>query len=194
MSNARRVKLEEAFTSPFIVKFYSPYEPGSTLGYVLDMGPEFFLLGLIDDRIRFNGYQCYRASDVRKLKAPAPNAEFITNALRLRREAINKKPDIDLSSVSALLRSASHLFNLTTIHREKINPATCKIGKVIELNDDQLRLLEIDPDAVWAKRPTTVRLSDITRVDFGGDYEEALHLVGGDPTIDGKSKFSRSRD
>jgi hypothetical protein len=145
------------------------------------MGPEFFLLGFIDDHIRFNGFECHRVSDVRKLKAPAPTAEFMTKALRLRQESIDKKPDIDLSSVTALLRSATALFPLIAIHREKINPDTCKIGKVIELNDKRVRFLEIDPDAVWANKPTTVRLSDITRVDFGGGYEDALHIVGGKP-------------
>jgi hypothetical protein len=181
MNHARRAKLEEAFTTPLIVKFFSPYESGSTQGYVLDMGPEFFLLGLIDDRLRFNGFECWRVSDVKKLKAPAQNAEFITNALRLRRESIDKKPDINLSNISALLRSASMLFPLITIHRERIDPNTCKIGKIIDIDDVRLRLLEIGPDAVWEEKPTKIRLSDITRVDFGGGYEEALHLVGGDP-------------
>jgi len=183
MSNTRRRKLEEAFAGPLIVKFYSPYEPGSTLGYVLDMGPEFFLLGFIDDHIRFNGFHCYRVSDVRKLRAPAPNAEFITNALLLRNETIDKKPDINLSDIAALLNSGSQLFPLITIHREKLNPDTCKIGKIIEIKDNVLRFLEIDPDAIWEEKPTKIRLSDITRVDFGGGYEEALHLVGGDPSI-----------
>jgi hypothetical protein len=181
VSNVRRAKLEEAFNSALIVKFYSPYESGSTLGYVLDMGPEFFLLGLIDDRIRFNGFQCYRVSDVRRLQTPAPNADFITSALRLRRETINRKPDIELDDITALLQSASQIFPLLAIHREKISPDTCKIGKVIEIKNTRLQLLEIGPDAVWEKKPTNIRLSEITRVDFGGDYEEALHLVSGDP-------------
>ena len=46
---------------------------------------------------------------------------------------------------------------------------------------ERVRFLEIDPDAMWAQKPTTIRLSDITRVDFGGGYEEALRLVGGEP-------------
>ena len=42
-------------------------------------------------------------------------------------------------------------------------------------------LLEINPDASWDAEPREYRLRDITRVDFGGDYEDALHLVGGWP-------------
>jgi hypothetical protein len=43
-------------------------------------------------------------------------------------------------------------------------------------------LLEINPDAIWDDNPTEFKLSEITRVNFGGDYENALFLVGGDPT------------
>lgn len=35
------------------------------------------------------------------------------------------------------------------------------------------------PDALWEEKPEIYRLSQITRVSFGGDYETALHLVGG---------------
>jgi len=181
MSGARRAKLQEAHEYAVIIQFETRFEPGAVNGYVLDIGPEFFLLGLIDDNIRFNGFQCYRISDVRKLKAPAPTAEFLVKALRIRQESIDKKPEIDLSSIAALLRSANELFPLTTIHREAINPDTCKIGKVVEIKNKQAQLLEIDPGAIWAKDPSTVRLNDVTRVDFGGAYEDALHLVGGKP-------------
>jgi hypothetical protein len=39
-----------------LVKFWSSLEPGSTQGYVLDIGPRYFLQGLVDDGIRFNGF------------------------------------------------------------------------------------------------------------------------------------------
>ena len=39
--------------------------------------------------------------------------------------------------------------------------------------------LEINPDATWDEKPNEYKLSEITRVDFGGDYEKALYLVGG---------------
>jgi len=44
-----------------------------------------------------------------------------------------------------------------------------------------LSLQEIGPDAVWDEASTQYTLKQITRVDFGGDYEDALHLVGGSP-------------
>jgi hypothetical protein len=31
--------------------------------------------------------------------------------------------------------------------------------------------------------PEEYQIREITRVNFGGDYENALHLVGGEPTL-----------
>jgi hypothetical protein len=44
-------------------------------------------------------------------------------------------------------------------------------------------LLEIGPDAVWDDSPAKYRITKITRVGFGADYENALHLVGGEPPV-----------
>jgi hypothetical protein len=69
-----------------------------------------------------------------------------------------------------------------TIHREEADPEVCQVGRVISTGRGRVRLLEIHPDATWEEHPTEYRLKEITRVDFGGDYEEALDLVGGSPT------------
>ena len=166
-----------------IVKFRSPFEEGSTTGYVLDVGPEFFLLLLIDDAVRFNGFQCLRLRDVRKLQVPAKYAAFHEAALRVRGEIAEKKPRVRLDKVSEILRTASKAFPLIAIHREKVNPDVCRIGRVTGIDESNVQMLEIGPDAIWETKPTEYRLREITRVDFGGDYEEALFLVGGAPKI-----------
>jgi hypothetical protein len=88
---------------------------------------------------------------------------------------------VSVSSIEDLLRSAGRAFPLVTIHRESVNPDVCQIGRVVKVERGRVWLLEIDPDAKWKREPTPYRLSEITRVDFGGDYECALHMVGGDP-------------
>src|SRR5277367_107874 len=87
-----------ATRSRVIVKFWSPFEEGSTLGYVLDIGPKFFLLLLVDDNMRFNGFQCLRLQDVRKLQIPAKYAAFAEAALRARGERVEKKPKVRLNN------------------------------------------------------------------------------------------------
>jgi hypothetical protein len=171
----------EACRSALLVRFSRPYEEGTTDGYILDIGTEFFMLGVVEYDLRFDGFVCLRTADVRQLKVPHPHADFIVAALRKRRQAIKRKPDIDLRSLPALLRSVSRLFPLVTTYRELLKPDVCEIGQLVEVTETHLFLHEIDPDAIWEEKITRIRLSDITRVDFGGGYEEALHLVGGKP-------------
>jgi hypothetical protein len=164
-----------------IVKFTRSLEEGSVNGYVLDIGPEFFLVALVSDAIRFNGFQCFRLSDVRGLQVPGKYAGFAEAALKKRGARLPKKPPVAVTSLAELLLTASQAFPLITIHREKIDPDVCQIGHVVDVRNGRVSLLEIGPDAAWGEKPETYRLNEITRVDFGGDYEEALHLVGGSP-------------
>lgn len=180
--NTRR-ELLRSCRGKVLVKFTRPFEGGSFRGYVLDIGPKFFLLSLIgDDGIRFNGFSCLRLVDIRNLRVPHKYAAFIESALKKLRERKPNKPPVALDSLQELLRSASRHFTLVTIHRERVEPDVCHIGRIEEVTQGQLLIREIGPDAVWETEPETYRLAEITRVDFGGGYERALYLVGGEPT------------
>jgi hypothetical protein len=54
---------------------------------------------------------------------------------------------------------------------------------VLAVDKSRVPRLEINPDASWQSKPRQYRIGEITRVDFGGDYEEALHMVGGEPAV-----------
>jgi hypothetical protein len=181
MADARSTKLAAALRDNTLVKFARPpaYQDGSVNGYVLEIGPRWFVLALVGEGIRFNGFQCFPLSDVRELQVPHPYAAFAEAALKKRRERVPKKPRVRIDSIEELLVSAGRAFPLVTIHREKVDPDICEIGRVVQVKDGRVSLLEINPDATWDKEPKQYRLRDITRVDFGGEYEEALQLVGG---------------
>jgi hypothetical protein len=174
----KKSQLALALRKKLFVSFASALERGTVSGYVLDIGPQFFLVALIADGIRPNGFQCYRLTDVRKLRVPDKYARFHEAVLKQRRIRFPKKPRVDVSSLENLLRTANKAFPLVTIHREKIDPDACWIGRVVDLDRGRVTLLEIGPDASWDHELETYRLREITRVDFGGDYEDGLQLIG----------------
>jgi hypothetical protein len=190
-SNTGRVSPAEKYRSQLMrarrdglfVKFTRPFESGSVEGYVLDIGPHFFLLALVNDEICFNGFQCLRLRDIRNLQVPAKYAAFIEAALKKRGQQKPKKPRVSVSGLPELLLSANEAFPLLTIHRESADPEVCHIGRLVGLRKGRVALLEIGPDATWDAKPEEYSLNQITRIDFGGGYEEALHLVGGTPSL-----------
>ncbi len=149
------------------------------MGYVLEVGPEFFLLLLVSDDILYNGFSAMRIDDVTSIEIPHRHSSFVEKALKLRGQKRPEAKSLRLSSLEELLRTASEGFSVLTIHPEKIEPDACYVGKVVDVRDSILRLREISPDAAWQQDSEEHNLRDITRVDFGGAHEEALMLVGG---------------
>jgi hypothetical protein len=177
--DGKRAQLASAMRKKTFVRLLRRFEDTGIRGYVLDIGPHFFLFALVSDRIWFDGFECFRVSDIKAVK-PDPYSAFAVKALRLRSERIPKRPHVNLASIEDLLVSAAQGFSLVTIHREKIDPTVCSIGRVLAVDHGQMTFLEIGPDAKWDRTPRKFKLSEITRLNFDGDYERALHLVGGE--------------
>ena len=175
---AKRIssQLRDAVRHRSFVRFSRRFEDRTVRGYVLDVGPKFFLLSVVSDRIWFDGFECLRVTDIKDLR-PDPYGTFVKVALAKRGERAPRKPRVSVASVDKLLLSAGRSFPLVTICREQVDRDVCWIGRVRGVNRGRVSLLEIAPDAKWESSPTEYRLNEITRVCFGGDYESALHLV-----------------
>lgn len=128
----------------------------------------------------FDGFECFRHSDIRNVKTD-PYTQFVESALSKRRERLPKKSRVSVASIEELLVTAGRAFPLVTIHRERVDASVCWIGRILGVEQGRVSLLEINPDATWNDQPSKYRLREITRVNFGGDYENALHLVAAKP-------------
>ncbi len=162
------------------VRYRRRFEDGCVRGYVLDVGPKFVMLAEVGAEVRFDGFICCRIVDVKDLMRD-PYAAFAIAALKKFKQRTPKKPAVSVARLEELLITANRAFPLVTIHRQLIKPDVCWMGRVMEVKRGELALLEIGPDAKWDREPSLHKLSDITTVEFGGEYERALHLVGGNP-------------
>ncbi len=180
MPTPRSSQLINAMHKRQLVRFERRFEGSPVRGYVLGVGPKFFLLALVSDRIWFDGFECFRIEDVRGFRQD-PHACFAESALRKRRDRLPQKPHVNVGSIEKLLLSAGRQFPLVTIHREQVDPDVCWVGRVLGIEHGRVTLLDMTPDAIWEEKPESFRMSEITRVNFGGDYETALYLVGGHP-------------
>ncbi len=178
MATNHTKRINEAIERRELVRIRRRFEDTLIHGYVLALGPRHFIVALVSDRLWFDGFECFRIKDVRSVETD-PYAAFIESALRLRGQRKPRRPRLNLESMEALLASAGALYPLVAIHREKVEPDTCRIGSIAAVDAKEVALLEIGPGADWDEVPTTYPIRAITRVSFGGGYEEALVLVGG---------------
>lgn len=153
-------------------------EPGWLTGYAVATGPSFFAFEVVTGGIRLDGVACMRYVDVSSL-LPEPHAAFIERALKARGAARAKQVPVDLASLPRIIGSAGKAFPIITLHAPHEDGAgyDCFIGKVVALNKASVDLRHISPDAEWEEGLREVPFEAINRVDFGGDYEEALFLA-----------------
>lgn len=175
-----RDQLEIAMNETRIVSFDREcYEEEDEIGCVVEVGDELFVIARVADTLNLDGYSVLRIEDVSQVEVPHEHEEFVASALRLRGESIDTAIEIDLEDWPSVVRSAGRRHEVVTLHTERTESGVCRIGRVRTANEELVSLIEIDPDADWYEQPSTVATADITRVDFGGAYEEALVLVGG---------------
>jgi hypothetical protein len=148
-------------------------------GYVVAVGAEWLLLAVLDDAIVLDGHAALRVEDVRRVRSRS-TSDMVQQALTVREHWPPTPPavQVDLDSTRGLLTSLMTQ-PLVTVHPENEDADICFVGAPAGLGDRSLRLLEVTPRAVWNSRPTKYRLDDITRVEIGGRYEQALLSVAG---------------
>jgi hypothetical protein len=146
---------------------------------VIVIGPDLVLVQRLTDSVHLDGYCVIRIADVTKIELRPRYRSFYNRALRVRRERPRVPHGIDLGSVGCVIRSARTKFPLLTLHREAISRDTCSIGTVQQLTEKSIILRWLTPDAAWSGDSPRYRLTDITLIEFGGDYEDALARVVG---------------
>ena len=95
-------RLEDAVRDHGLVRLSRRFEGSAIRGYVLEVGPSFFLFALVSDRVHFDGFECFRVKDIKGIK-PDPYATFVESALKKRREHRPRKPSVSVASIEELL-------------------------------------------------------------------------------------------
>ena len=150
-------------------------------GIPVAMTDTLVLYSLLSHQITLDGYEVVRVADITSCAAAYEHKAFYSRALALKRLSPVHPPDLDLASMPALLVSAQRKFPLLTIHRELLYPGECDIGRLKLTSNEAFAIHYIDPSARWRDEPGHYRFSDVTRVNFGGEYEATLALVAESP-------------
>jgi hypothetical protein len=174
-----QAQLSRALATRTLVRIERSVESGCVDGYVVAVAKKWLVMLVLGDGVTFVGYQAYRLTDLAVLTTPAPYAAFQEAVIRKRKLPRKTPRGLQLFSTGALLSSANEKFSLISIYCEEKDPDICHIGRVATISRTSVMLNEVTPNAAWKSGLSTYPLAQITRVDFGGPYEEALALVAG---------------
>lgn len=150
-------------------------------GFVTGVGAAWVALAKLDDRVRPDGWSLLRLSDIKSVSIDPDPSCFEIRALQARSLWPPTPTDVALDDVVGLVSSAARADPVITVFVEDDRPHICWIGSVMSVGEQTLRLLEIDTQGEWRRKSRAIDLEDITRIEFGGGYEEALRLVSGPP-------------
>jgi hypothetical protein len=145
-------------------------------GFVVGLGPSLVLVHLADDRAYLDGYAALPVADIFDAWTVDASTTVTERALRLAGEHPQPLPELDLTSIRSVLEYANANFPLVTVHLERDIPDVCFIGRIERLGDDDFTLATITPGAQWQDEETFA-YEAVTRVGFGGRYEDALARV-----------------
>jgi hypothetical protein len=149
-------------------------------GFVVGIGEGWLLLHWLDPSIVLNGYTALPLDDVEEVTLLTAAESVAVTALERRGVRPVPQPEIALADVPSLLASVEGRFPLVTVHRDRADPGVCVIGRVAHLGEESFILRQVSPAGRW-NDSGGYRYDDVTRIDFGGGYEDALALVAGEP-------------
>jgi hypothetical protein len=150
-------------------------------GCVVGIGTTWVALHRLSDRVAFDGWQLIRLKDIQAVSTEPGNDCFETKALQARSLWPPTPPAVELDNTVGMIATAATAGPMVSLFDEFAYPDICWIGVPGSIDEVEVRLIEVGPQADWKRKPRRFSIEDITRLDVGGGYEEALHLVAGPP-------------
>ncbi|MES2464817.1 MAG: hypothetical protein V4671_29995 [Armatimonadota bacterium] len=175
----RITTLAQGLESRQIVRIIAKATPDENLdGFIVSLSEAFVLLHVLDGghHMELNGYLALPMREIKSVRVLDDHDSFCDRALKVKGIAPQPQPDILLLDFPGLLSSANAHFPLVAVNQERQDRGCCFIGRVEKLKKRSFTLHKIDPAAHWIETEKFF-FDDITRIDFGGGYEEALWLV-----------------
>lgn len=153
-------------------------EAAST-GYVLATTADLVLIQKLSDRIDLDGYEILRIRDIDRADTEFKHREFYLRALELKGEEVKYPRGVQTETLTRVIETAAERYGVVVISRERKFPDEVAIGRLRATLKTGIRIDWVTPSAELEEDDTLYRYADITRLEFGGTYEQTLALVAG---------------
>lgn len=150
------------------------FEIDMTDGFVIAVTDHWVVLHALDDGVYLDDIVMLRLQDVSGVLFRDDNA-YHHRAVAGMSDAIAAFGFDAGVGAADLLKAVSPEGDILAIHLETLKGEPLVIGRVIRLRRKSFELHYVGRDGVWAKDAERWRYRDITRIEFGGRYLQALN-------------------
>lgn len=146
-------------------------------GFVVGFSDSLILLHRLDwNTFTLDGYTILRNKDVKRQRAFNRSSYWPNKAIKKFKLRPKALPDFPLSNMTEAISGISKLFPIIHVECEIAYPDECQIGVPLEITKKFLVLDTLSFYSEWTG-PWSIKLDQITRIDFGGGYERALAVT-----------------
>jgi hypothetical protein len=148
------------------------------IGYVVAVGTRWALVSVVSDGAP-NGWVAVRVEDIVTVDQAA-GGRFVQRGLASQAAWPAAAPSNALAlsgSVQALVMSAASAFPVLTLYVERQDPACIIVGRPAGWAEGYLLWQEMNLSAAWDEGASSWDPAQITRLDVGGQYVDALNRV-----------------
>jgi hypothetical protein len=156
-----------------LLDVYTDHFNESLYGFVRDFNDEFLLLEHYNDDGLYNGIIILRRQDITRIRWDNNDINSISKILQ-RHEHIEQLADINIDSIENILNSVNKAFNHINIKIQNIEPDWSIIGQVQDMDKKTIIIKEFGTMKSLDRATLMLSISDITRIDAGGIYENNL--------------------
>lgn len=149
-------------------------------GFVVSESEHLIVLHFVSERYDLDGYRCIRRADVTLLEEDFPRSDLIHRAVRLKNLQAQAPAVEATAQMREMMQAVQRKHGLLTIHREAVHEGECEIGEIRISAEATYVLRWLDANACWDPDDRPFRYADVTRLDFGGEYERTLLMVADD--------------
>lgn len=164
-------------SGPALVEIWRTYDEQPWQGFVVARSQAVVVIHQISERLDLNGYSAFHWDDIESMDEIFEERELLERSLQIKQEVPVVPPELDTSSMRALMDSAQKQFGILLIERELVAPEEVEVGIVRLATDDTYVLRWMSEFADWRNDDRAFRYADITRVEFGEEYAQTLLAV-----------------
>jgi hypothetical protein len=160
-----------------LVNVRGPAEYYDTIGYVAGVGSHWWLIQIVDSHGAADGFRAIRLGTVETVEPVEEVSSFLPRLLEARPLAADV-PDVGLGNARQVLQATRSPAALIYLVTDDMEPGAFWIGQIADLDDAGVLLEKVSPVGTWAGSEH-FRYEAITRIGFGGSYEDALGAAVG---------------